>query len=104
MTKIADEFIIFSPSVSLITSVFLLVLILLSVVQEIENELSEVVLLFDRLFEIDEHAFFVLRFVIWEEVEDLVQTIGAHLVVLLAICCTNELLQELIAPQLVICL
>ena len=80
-----------------------LVLERLGLIQKLENQLSKVVLLLDRLHIEMVHALMIGRLMVREEVQDLVQSVWSHRSILLTILRRNKLLQKLVAPKLVVC-
>lgn len=98
--QVADDFLVFfllDPG-----HILILVFELLGFFQELENHIAEVVLLLHRFLIEDKVIFVARRLVVREEIQNLVQTIGSHGSILLSILNRNELLDEFVAPELVV--
>ena len=102
--QIRNQFLIIFFLVSLIVIVLFLIFVMLSVIKEFENDPSEIILLLDGFFVVNEHTGLIRRLMILKELKYLIESIRSHRIVLFTILHTNELLQKLVSPKFIISL
>jgi len=102
--QIRNQFLIIFFLVSLIVIVLFLIFVMLSVIKEFENDPSEIILLLDGFFVVNEHTGLIRRLMILKELKYLIQSIWSHRIVLFTILHANELLQKLVSPKFIISL
>ena len=99
--QIANQFFIIFFLVPLIVIALFLILVMLSVIKEFKNNLSEIILLFDGFFVVNEHTRLICRLMIRKKLKYLIQSIWSHRIVLFTIPQANELLQKLVSPEFI---